>query len=141
MTSKAVSKVNDIASITSVASVDVPITHPGTGREMGLRIYIRSLNDPAVKPITRRIEDARLKLERSRKGGFNSEQIAANAVDIICACVTGWDWYDDADGNPGNFDGEQLPFTPVNTRKLVEIDWLRNQIDIELGDEKRFFTN
>lgn len=140
MTNKTLARV-DIGTLVAIVGVPFEITHPGTGREMGLRLFLQAIESEAVKPVTRRIENERLKLERTRKGGFNADQLRQNGIDIITACVTGWEWYQDADGNPGGFAGEQLAFTPVNVKTVIAVDWLRTQLDRELMDESRFFQN
>lgn len=137
---KEIAKV-DIGTLVAISGVPMEITHPGTGREFGLRLFLRAIESDEVKPVTRRIENERLKLERSRKGGFNSDQIRQNGIDIITACVTGWEWHDDADGQPGGFKGEQLAFTPANLKMVLAVDWVRTQVDRELMDESRFFQN
>lgn len=141
--SKTVSTGNDLATIFTPKTEGVPfeITHPGTGEEIGFKVLLRSINDEKIKPITRRIEDERLKLERTRKGGFKAEQLRQNAIEIIGACIIGWEWHEDAKGQPGNLGGEQLPFNPINVKRVLEIDVLRAQIDAELMDESRFFGN
>lgn len=134
---------NDLAEIFKPnTGVSYEVLHPGTGKEIGLRLFLRSINDPAVKPITKRVENARLKAERTKRaGGFTAEEMEKNAIEIIAACVVGWEWYNDADGVPGSLGGEQLEFTPLNLNKILAIDKLRSQIDAELMDEDRFFTN
>lgn len=139
MTNKSVTSYSDIGTITAISGVPFEITHPGTGRQMGFRLFLRAIEADEVKPVTRRIENERLKLERTRKGGFNSDQIRQNGIDIISACVINWEWHEDADGNKGGFQGEQLEFNPVNLKKIINIDWLRGQVDRELMDESRFF--
>jgi len=141
--SKAISTGNDIASIFTpkAEGVSMEVIHPGTGKPIGLTLVLRSINDEAVKPITRKIENERLKLERTRKGGFNAEQIRQNSIDIIAACVIGWEWHNDENGVMGNINGEQLPFNPVNVRNVLSLDVLRAQVDAELMDESRFFGN
>jgi len=141
MSNKSVASYSDIGTLTAISGVPLEITHPGTGREMGLRLLLQAIESEAVKPVTRRIENERLKLERTRKGGFNSDQLRQNGIDIISACIIGWEWHDDASGNAGGFAGEQLAFTPANVKKVLEVDWLRMQIDRELMDESRFFQN
>jgi len=133
---------NNIASIFTDTIVGVPyeLRHPGDGSELGLRLFLRSVNDDEIKPITRKIENERLRLERTRQGGFKADQLRANSIEIISHCITGWEWYE-VDGVLGDFNGEQLPFTPANLKKILEIDRLRAQVDTELADESRFFQN
>jgi hypothetical protein len=120
---------------------EVEIVHPGNGKEVGLTVHLCSVQDERVRPIIRQIEDRRIVMERTKKRGFNAEEQRQNAISIISACVTGWNWHTDGDGQPGSWGGTALEYSPVNVAKIVGTDWLRKQLDDDLEDTASFFSN
>lgn len=116
------------------------LVHPGTKRGLGLFLTLISVNEPAPKKVTSRINTAGAKLARKNQS-FSADEQRENAVAILTACTTGWRWDLDADGNPSGWNGEQLEFTPANLRKIYLIDEMRDQIDTEVADNANFFRN
>lgn len=131
------SDLNDIFAIKPIDQLGVKIKHPGTGKEIGLEIFVRSLEHPDVKRIT---DAVRTKANKANLRG--KAQTAAdereNSIQIITAAVVGWNWYE-VDGVMGNAGGAQLDYNPANVRKVLETDIIRGQVDSFLTDEAAFF--
>lgn len=122
----------DIFSIKpSTATVD--IRHPATQEPIGLTIRLLPMSDKAVKAVQRRNAN---ELYRARGMKITAEKAEANRLDILVAAVEGWEWSGDA-----SFNGEKLECTPENVRKVLKVDWLREQVDEALGDDASFFGN
>lgn len=119
---------------------EFPILHPGTGKAMGLSLTIQSMKSEPVKAILKTLETEGF-ARRRRNKPLTVDEVRENAIRIMLVVVTGWRWHEDADGNQGSAGGEQLPFTPENLRRILEIDDVRDQIDEELKDEANFFKN
>jgi len=117
---------------------ELELLHPGTKRGLGLFLTLISVNEPGPKKVTAKINAAGAKLAR-KNTNFTTEQMRENAIEILSACTSGWRWDLDADGNPSGWAGEQMPFTPANLRKILEIDELRDQVDQEVADNSNFF--
>lgn len=111
----------------------VSIKHPKTGAIIGLTVDLLPLTDIKVKTTIRGIRETEKKLARRGKT-FNTLETEQNNITIIISAIAGWRWDDGA-----NLGGEQLPFNEKNARKLLEIDWLNTQLDLELGDTSQFF--
>jgi hypothetical protein len=117
-----------------VATREVAIKHPATDEPTGLVFRVRPVTDPKVKAAKHRITNARL---QSRKGKLTSEQIDAQAVEIIVAAVEGWEWKGDAAWK----NGKKPEFNDDNLRDVLKNDTIREQLDAELGDIAAFFKS
>lgn len=141
MTNKPAMTGGDLSALASERKpFELELVHPGTKRGLGLYLEIISINEPGPKKVTSRINAAAQKLIRKNQS-FTAEQQRDNAIEILSACTIGWHWREDADGNPANWNGEQLDFTPANLRKVLLVDELREQVDTEVADNSNFFRN
>lgn len=123
---------NDIANIKPNERI-IEIRHPATDEPLGIRLTIIPNSDPRVKKIIRQITDKSLALRRKNKQ-FTAEEIEQHQTELLLASVTGWDW------GENSFKGEKPAFTSAKLREvLTELEWLRQQLDEELGDTKSFF--
>lgn len=121
----------DFASIkANTARID--IRHPATQEPTGLVWYLKPMSDPAVKAIQRRFTNETL---RQRGMKITAEKADANRTDILVAATDKWEWNGDAE-----FEGEKPELTPENIRKVLKLDWVRDQLDEALGDDAAFFT-
>lgn len=126
----------DIANIVPAERV-IEIVHPVSQKEMGIRVSIRSINDPAMEKIKRKIRDEVARLE-SRGKYLKSEEVENNRINLAFAAMTGWEWY----GKDVNFNGEKPDFNIKNVRDVfTKLAWFQEQVEQEISDETAFFTN
>lgn len=120
-------------------SRSIQIKHPATQELTGLTITLLPSSDERIKAAKRKHLNARL---HSRRQKVTAEQIEQASIDIICVAVDGWVWGKDAGGEQAAFEGGQPEFSDINLRKVLKkLDWVREQIDEELGDDAAFFQN
>jgi len=112
------------------------ILSPKTGLEVGIRIFLCSLEDEKLKKLKRKIRDQQIHLEQRGKG-FKSEEIEENAKALIFAAMTGWEWYGDI-----TLDGKVPEFNQKNVYYVLdEFYFFRKQIEEAFGDEASFFQS
>lgn len=114
----------------STARVD--IRHPATQEPTGLVVWLKPMSDPALKAIQRRFTNEAL---RHRGMKLTAEKADANRTDILVAAIERWEWNDEAE-----FNGEKPELTAENVRKVLKVEWVRDQLDEALGDEAAFFS-
>lgn len=114
----------------------IEIKHPVSEQPLGVRVNIISLNDDRMKQIRRRFINKRIELEKRGKS-FKADDIEANEIDLLVACITGWDWYGDI-----TFNGSKPDFTELNVRNVLNsLSWFKDQVSEAVGDEKAFFQS
>ncbi|WP_128370574.1 hypothetical protein [Mesorhizobium sp. M1A.F.Ca.ET.072.01.1.1] len=125
----------------------IEITHPGNGRNIGVRVSIMSINDERMKPLKKQITNERLRLE-ARGKNFKADDIEDNANELTFKAMTGWQWYkinadgkEDEKGEQATFNGKVPDFNRASVISVfTKLPWLRNQIDEAISEEKDFFT-
>lgn len=111
------------------------IVHPGTNEKLGIKVPLKSLDDPAMKQLKFKIQNDEKALTRKGKS-FTAEQVDANTSELAYAAMSGWSWEADA-----TFHGEKPTFNKANVFKVFdELPWFRDQITEKVGDTKSFFT-
>lgn len=118
-------------------SRSVDIKHPVTQERIGLTISLRPVADPVVKAAKRKQIDARLSGRGRHK--VTAVQLEQSAIEVLVAAISGWTFGTAEDGTACTFGGEVLEYNDINVRKLLKHDWIREQLDEELGDEAAFF--
>lgn len=126
----------------------IEIRHPATGKNIGLRWQLVSLDDERLAKLRRTITDKRLHLE-ARGKSFKAEDIEANRMSILTTASIGWEWYNptgkkgDAGFDPeaqAVFNGEIPEFNLRNVKDvLTELTWIGDQINESLGETESFF--
>lgn len=122
---------------------EIELTHPGDDRPLGIHIQLQPMTAPKVKKVERRIRDEVLKI-KSKGKALKSADVEANEIELITAAITGWRWEADAERNVEQpaLNGEEKPeFNGANVRRLLKLDWAKEQIDDELGNVGDFFKN
>lgn len=121
---------SDLAEVTPQPR-EISILSPADGEPTGLVIRLLPMTDSKVKAAqNRNITEARAR--RSTK--ISQDVIEENGTRILVAAVEGWEWKGEA-----TFRGSKPEFNEANLRAVLKIEWIRKQIDIELGDEAAFF--
>lgn len=120
---------------------DVKITHPGTGKYIGLTVTLVSVDDPTLASERRKIADRRMYLA-DRGKSFKAEEVEENQFSLLHKAIRGWKWEDDEDGEPGSFKGEQPEFTRAMLRDLFKAaPWIKTQLTDEFTSSEDFFGN
>lgn len=126
----------DISNITPI-SRRIKILHPGTQQETGLVIHLLPTTAPAVKAVKQRFTNEALMARGRNK--TTAQKLEANSIELLAAAIEKWEWNEGADGAQASFGGEQLELNEKNAKKVVKVEWIRAQIDEELGDDAAFF--
>lgn len=127
---------NDISAINVVERI-IEMKFPNDKeRDLGVRVTLKSINDPSMRGLKRKITNKRLDLDAKGKH-FKADDIEENRDEIVFATMTGWDWYGckfiDGSNNPA--------FNRKNVMDLFEAKpWFRDQLDEALNDEAAFFA-
>lgn len=127
---------SDISTIVAT-SRPINILHPRTGQETGLVIHLLPTTAPAVKAVKQRFTNEALAARGRNK--TTAQKLEANSIELLAAAIDKWEWNVGADGTQSSFGGEQLELNEKNAKKVVKVDWIRAQIDEELGDDAAFF--
>ena len=115
----------------------IDIKHPVKDENLGIRVNIISLNDEKMKQIRRKFINKRIELEKKGKS-FRADDIESNEIDLLVACITGWDWY----GEDITFNGSKPDFNEANVRNVLNtFGWFKDQVSEAVGDEKAFFQS
>ena len=126
----------DISTLIPVERI-IEIKHPVKDENLGIRVNIISLNDEKMKQIRRKFINKRIELEKKGKS-FRADDIENNEIDLLVACITGWDWY----GEDVTFNGSKPDFNEANVRNVLNtFGWFKDQISEAVGDEKAFFQS
>lgn len=109
----------------------VDIKHPATGLPTGLQLTIVPMTDQRVQAVQRKTTNARL---AKRNAKLTSEQLEAEARELMDAAVVGVTW-----GGTASLHGEKPKHSPETVKALLDIDWIRKQVDEELSDQESFY--
>lgn len=125
---------------TAEAGVPVEIRHPKTNLPLGITITVCGTDSDTYKKIQRKQLNRRLELSqrsRNNKLTLTAEELEAESLDVLVACIKSWSQENRPEIEFA--DGEWLPCTPENIRRVLEeLPWLKEQIDQEIGDRSNF---
>lgn len=145
----------DLAEITPVEEI-LEIVHPRSNAMVGIKVSLRSLDDPAMKKVKLKIQNDEKNLSRRGKA-FTAEQEEANTNLLAFTAMSGWTWTGITTVQPARtvdgieipavthfedalFHGDKPAFNVANVYKVfAEITWFRDQIVEKIGDTKSFF--
>ena len=114
------------------STFEYEVTDPETGAGTGLFLDLRSTSSAEVKAVSRRHIDFISSQQRSNKP-VKVETLERQVIEKLVAAVASWRWEGDA-----SFNGDKLDFTPENVRKVVEVDWIFDQVNKQVGDIENF---
>ena len=110
-------------------SIDLEVTMPN-GASTDMVIHLRSMESPEVKRILRKWDKM---ASRSRKSGLDFDQKEQASIELLAACVIGWEGYTDS-GDPIVFSDEEALDLITNPATR----FIRSQIDDKVGDVASF---
>ena len=116
----------------------VELEHPVTGEPIpDTSITLRGEDSHAVRNVIRKQHDRRIEKMRKGKGAMSdSASLESEQVEKLVAATIDWKGIE--------LDGEPLPFSAPNARKLYSdprFPWLVEQVQTAMLDRERFFTN
>lgn len=123
----------DIAKLVNYESTfEYEVTDPKTGEGTGLFLDLRSASSEAVKAVSRKHIDFISAQQRANKN-VKVEVLERQVIEKLVASVADWRWEGDAE-----FNGEKPEFTAANVQKVLEVDWIFDQVNKQVGDIENF---
>ena len=122
----------DISNIVA-APRTIDIKHPFSGALVGLRVTLRPDSSDEVVAAKRKLINERLQNDVKP----TAERIEQNAFALLESAISDWEWQGEL-----NFEGAKPELNAVNLRKVLKrLPWVKDQIDIALGNDASFFEN
>ena len=122
----------DISSIVA-APRTIDIKHPFSGVLVGLRVTLRPDSSDEVVAAKRKLINERLQNDVKP----TAERIEQNAFALLESAISDWEWQGEL-----NFEGAKPELNAINLRKVLKrLPWVKDQIDIALGNDASFFEN
>jgi len=124
---------------------DVELYHPSTEEDTGIFITVLGKDSDEFQKISR--QQNKKRIDRMTKNGFrpnkatpSQEELDANGLELLAACTIGWKTIDgDEEKDTILFNGEELNFSVGAAKKLyTERPWVKEQVDIAIGDRANF---
>jgi len=109
----------------------VDIVHPVTGDPLGIKVQVVGQDSDLYRKAQRKILNKRL---NDKKFKTRAEELENEAIDLLAGCTVGWE---------GIQEGEtDIPFS-VDAAKRVyrEYPWMKEQVDMAIGDRGNFLGN
>lgn len=128
---------------------EIEILKPdGSDSILGVEVGLRSLDDPKLKAVKRKIQNEGNRLAAKGKS-FKAEDIEDNMFEVLFTAMTHWKWYNPtgAEGDDG-FDADAAPVfedeVPDFNRRMVKkvfdkLPWFQKQVKDAVDDETAFF--
>ena len=98
----------------------------------GLFVTLASRDSSEVKKVTEKLVDRRLSMMKKGRTPTASDLEADTKATLTAAILA----LRDETG-----DGDPMVFSPETVAELVEIPWVRRQLDDALGNDQLFFEN
>lgn len=113
--------------VNTEALFTLELKHPVTEKPFGVTFDIRSASSPEAKAVQRKNLDKRLEREQRRKM-VKADQAISAEIEQLAACVAGWDWGVDENGDANTWGGEEMEYSLKNVCKVLETDWIFAQV-------------
>jgi hypothetical protein len=124
----------DLASLKPSERI-IDILHPVSGDKIGVTVQILSLSDERMMNVKRRIRNKNIELQKRGKT-LKASDIEDNELDLLVACITGWNW------GENKFKDKTPDCNEKNVKEvLTELPWFKQQITEAIDDEKAFFQS
>ena len=129
----------DLAAIDTVKGsnegFNVRIFHPGTNEDLDISITVLGKDSDAFQKVSRAQNKKRM--AKMQKGGFRNvspvpiEEIEQDGIALLAACTTGWTGV--------IIEGKEVAFSTDNAVMVYErFPWIKEQIDVAIGDRANF---
>ena len=116
---------------------NVQIYHPGTNEDLDITITVLGKDSDAFQRISRAQNKKRM--AKMQKGGFRNttvpiEEIEQDGINLLAACTTGW--------TSIVIEGKEIEFSTDNAIQLYQqYPWIKEQVDIAIGDRANFISS
>lgn len=116
-------------------SVPVQLRHPTTNERLttdtGQAITVSIVGMDSEQFRTRHRAIINKRLNAGKKAKVTAEEIEAEAIETIAACITGWQHIE--------LDGKAMEFSKGAAKTLLtRLPWLREQLDEAIADRANF---
>lgn len=109
------------------------LTHPVTGEGINVFFELRSAQSDEAKKVQRAHLDANLSAQRANRKP-NIQSVERQVLDQVAALVAGWEW----NGQEYQKGEGVLEYTPENVRKVLQTDWIFEQVKKASEDISNF---
>lgn len=117
-----------------VDSAQLVILHPHTGAETSIVLTLASPDSAKYRKLNMALRNKSLQYATKSRGMASAERMDEDALTLLVGATVSWS------GVMEN--GEMLECTPENVRRLyTDLPFVREQVDMFLGDRKNFFKN
>jgi len=106
-------------------SFDPPIFLTVVG--MDSDIYQKAQMDQRNKQFKKMQRRNRLRFE------MTAEETEEQSIELLARCILGWENIE--------WEGAPLPYNKENAKRLMRINWIREQVDIFIGDRANFLLD
>lgn len=111
---------------------------PGSTKPLGLTLEVLPPDHPDLKKYLRTQRDKHRTLSQRGRGVQTADEERWSR-EMAMLGVVGWEWTMDGDGNPGEWKKSTPDFDKTILGEMIELEWLRTQIDVFMAEEKNFF--
>lgn len=135
-------KKTDLMSIDTVKGsndgFEVQIYHPATNEDLDITITVLGKDSDEFQKVSR--AQQRKRMAKMQKGGFRMnqiipvEEIEQDNISLLAACTKAWKGV--------IVEGKTIECTKENAMMIYEkFPWIKEQIDIAIGDRANFIKN
>lgn len=133
-----------IAKLTKIeTAVDMELHDPNDAKKkLGVVFHVRGIDNPEATRFMK-LATGRVAMKSHKKDGKVREDEIADLIvsqafdpspETLATCITGWDW-----GKEEIEEGEGPPdFTPENVLRVLQMDWVRDQVFTAATSAKNF---
>ena len=125
-------------STASAEGVQMELLHPVTevSFDPPIHITVVGMDSDRYQKIQREATNKRLKKAQHRgrvRLQVTAEELEQESIELLAKCILGWENIE--------WEGEPLKFSLDNAKKLVSVQWIREQLDAFIGDRANFLTD
>ena len=125
----------DLSELSDVTNQEgiVSIIHPKTGVELGIKITVASRDSAKYRKMESLVKNRNTAALQRGKRNLSAEAIDAGMLDILAACVVGWEGLE--------WGGQAIECTDHNIRDVYEkFPFIREQVEEFVNDRGNFIS-